>query len=162
MALQWMGKNDFSFANISTLIQRVPMAQSEPKYQKQYIKTALKNIEEKGLLKVVYDKSNPDKVYLIKPNVDFNENGLYHLNKFNTYDEVVEGLQEFGLLALEVPMLFDIEKIAYVQALLRYGNTLKIYGKINNPKQWITDYLQKYHPIDSKYYSNTEVNERLI
>lgn len=162
MALQWMGKNDFAFANISTLIQRVPMAQAEPKYQKQYIKNALKNIEEKGLLKIVYDKSNADKVYLIKPNVDFNENGLYYLNKFNTYNEVIEGLEEFGLLALEISMLFDIEKISYVQALLRYGNTLKRYNKINNPKQWITDYLQRNHPIESKYYSNTEVNERLI
>lgn len=162
MALQWMGKNDFAFANISTLIQRVPMAQSEPKYQKQYIKSALKNIEEKGLLKVVYDKTNPDKVYLIKPNIDFNENGLYHLNKFNSYDEVVEGLQEFGLLALEIPMYFDIEKIAYVQALLRYGNTLKMYGKIIHPKQWIIDYLISYHPIDNKYYSGVEVNKKLI
>lgn len=162
MALQWMGKNDFAFANISTLIQRVPMAQSEPKYQKQYIKTALKNLEEKGLLKVVYDKTNPDKVYLLKPNVDFNENGLYHLNKFHSYDEVVEGLQEFGLLALEIPIYFDVEKIAYVQALLRYGNTLRMYGKIANPKQWIIDYLENYYPIDDKYYSSSEVNKKLV
>lgn len=162
MALQWMGKNDFAFANISTLIQRVPMAQSEPKYQKQYIKSALKNLEEKGLLKVVYDKTNPDKVYLIKPNIDFNENGLYHLNKFNTYDEVVEGLRDFGLLDLEISTYFDVEKIAYVQALLRYGSTLKIYGKINDSKQWITEYLKNYYPIDDKYYSGCEVNERLM
>jgi hypothetical protein len=156
IALQWMGKRDYAVANMSTLIQRVPMAQAEPKYQKQYIKTALKNLNEHKLLKIVYDKTNKDKVYMIKPNVDLDEGELYYLDKFNTYDEVVEGLKSFGLMEIEIPLMFNIEKIRYVQALLRYGSTLKLYGKIRDDREWIRSYMEAEYPLDDKYYSNTE------
>jgi len=154
IALQWMGKKGYAFANISTLIQRVPMAQTELKYQKQYVKTALKNLNDKGLLKIVYDKNNRDKVYLVKPNVDFNENELYYLDKFNTYNEVITGLEEFELMPIEIPTVFDIEKIDYVRALLRYGNVLNNYGKIHSKKDWIVNYMEKGYEIDEKYYNS--------
>lgn len=153
IALQWMGKRDYACANITTLIQRVPMAQSEPKYQKQYIKTALKNLNEKKLLKIIYDRNNPDKVYMVKPNVDLEENELYYLDMFNTYDEIVEGLIDFGISETEISGLFNIEKMRYFQALLRYGNTLKLYGKIRDNRDWILKYIKEEYPIEDKYFT---------
>lgn len=154
MALQWMGKNNYAFATIDTLTDRIPMVQSKRKYQKQYIKKALTNLESKGLLNIRYDSKNSNKIYFVKPGTSFDEKELDILNKYNSYDEVVEELKEYGLLAIEIPKYFDVQDIEYVKALLRYGEVLQSYGKINNKREWIIEYLLNKHPVNNIYYNN--------
>lgn len=156
LALQWMGKKSYSTAMIDTLVERIPMAQKQTKYKRQYIKTALSNLHDNNILNIVYDDKVPNKVYMCKPGFSIDTNEMYFLSKFNTYDEVVDGLMEFDLLAIEIPLMFNVENIKYFQALLRYGNTLNSYGKIDNKRKWIAKGIEEKYNIDEKYYNKEE------
>jgi hypothetical protein len=148
MALQWKGNNDFAFANLETLIERMPMKESKPKYQKQFIKKLLDILDKKGMCKITYDKENPDKVYFI-----FNNTDKLLANKYNTFREIKEGFKNLGFSEEETDVYLDVENIKYIQALLRYMDIQLRYGKIEKPQKYFLSYLKEKYPIDEKYYN---------
>ena len=145
LALQWKGDNDFSYANISTLAQRMPMVDVADKYKKRDIKKALKELNDKEIVKIKYDQENPDKVYFV-----FNEGGE-RPKKYNTYKEVVQRYTDMGFTEEEMDQYLDIQDIRYVQALLRYIDSKK---KISNAKKYLIKCINDKIEIPSKYFGD--------
>lgn len=154
LALQWKGNNSFSWVNINTLMERIPMKQKQPKYRKQYIKKALKELNDKKVVKVKYDVDNKDKVYFI-----FDENKVeehYLLNKYNKFSEIQEAFYGMGFTMIEIDEYLDVEKIRYIQGLLRYVKTQEMNGNIKKDiKNYFLKCLKKVltnqMKIDEKY-----------
>lgn len=151
MALQWKGSNNYAFANISTLMERLPMYNVEDKYKKRDIKKALKILNDKKMVKITYDKENEDKVYFI-----FKEDDVvnYNLNKYNSYSDIQNAYYEMGFTLDEMGDYLDIQDIRRIQALLRYiDNNLKS-NQITNIKEYFkTCLINKDFVIDKKYFN---------
>ena len=145
LALQWKGDNDFSYAKISTLAERMPMVDVADKYKKRDIKKALKELNDKEIVKIKYDQENPDKVYFV-----FNEGGEKP-KKYNTYKEVVQRYTDMGFTEEEMDQYLDIQDIRYVQALLRYIDSKK---KISNAKKYLIKCINDKIEIPSKYFGD--------
>lgn len=150
MALQWKGNNNFSFANINTLIERIPMYNVDDKYKKRDIKKALKVLDDKGMVKIKYDNDNPDKVYFIFKD-DINNN---HLKKYNTYAEIEEAYYRMGFTFDEIGDYLDVQKIKHIQAILRYLDTRIRSNSITNIKEYFKTCIKNPDlKLDEIYYN---------
>lgn len=155
MALQWKGNNNFSFANINTLAERIPMVDVEDKYKKRDIKKALKILNDKDMIKIKYDDNNPDKVYFIFDS-SINEDELFisGLDKYNTYAEIKEAYFNLGFRLDELDEYLDVENIRYIQALLRYMEERMISKSIADPKEYLKKCIKNpMRKLDVKYYN---------
>ena len=115
------------------------------KYKKRDIKKALKELNDKEIVKIKYDQENPDKVYFV-----FNEGGEKP-KKYNTYKEVVQRYTDMGFTEEEMDQYLDIQDIRYVQALLRYIDSKK---KISNAKKYLIKCINDKIEIPSKYFGD--------
>lgn len=150
MALQWKGDNNFAFANINTLIERIPMVNVDDKYKKRDIKKALKVLDDKGMVKIKYDNDNPDKVYFVfKEDTQSN-----HLKKYNTYAEIEEAYYRMGFTFDEIGDYLDVQNIRHIQALLRYIDTRIRSNSIKDVKAYFKECISnKEFKVDEIYYS---------
>lgn len=145
LALQWKGGNNFSFANINTLVERIPMVNVDPKYKKRDIKKALKELNDKEIVKVKYDDLNPDKVYFIF------KGETPDLKKYNTYKEIQQKYYDMGFDMVETEMYLNIQDIRYIQALLRYIDTKRT---IKDIKSYFLKCLNEKIEIPQMYYGD--------
>lgn len=145
LALQWRGDKNFSFANIDTLTERIPSVQEEKKYNKRDIKKAIKYLQDKNIVGIKYDENNSDKVYFV---FEGNEISDDLKNKYKTYKEIKERLFEMGFDIVEVDELLDLERIRYIQALLRYMDT----RNPKNPKKYFKTGLTNPYNIPTHFY----------
>lgn len=145
LALQWKGENSFSFANINTLIDRIPMVDVLDKYKKRDIKKALKELDDKNIVKIKYDNKNSDKVYFIfkDMNVDY--------KKYNTYKEIEQKYLDMGFSANEIEKYLDVEKINYIKALLRYIDSQR---NISDIKKYFMSCLTNRIDIPDIFYGD--------
>ncbi|MCY6485476.1 hypothetical protein OW763_14170 [Clostridium aestuarii] len=151
IALQWKGNNSISWANLNTLMERIPMKQDKPKYRKQYVKRALKELNDKKIVKIKYDEKDKDKVYFIFDEKNNNEE-YYLLNKYNKFSEIQEAFYTLGFSIDEIDMYLDIEKIKYIKGLLRYVEVQKRNGQIKKDiKQYFISCLKKQIEIDFRF-----------
>lgn len=150
MALQWKGNNNFAFANLNTLIERIPMIDVEDKYKKRDIKKALKILDDKGMVKIKYDNDNPNKVYFIfKDDIENN-----HVKKYNTYGEIEEAYYRMGFTFDEIGGYLDPQNIRHIQAVLRYMDTRIKTNSIDDIKEYFKKCLSnKDFKPDDIYYS---------
>ena len=154
MALQWKGNNNFSFANISTLAERIPMVNVEEKYKKRDIKKALKILNDKEMVKIKYDDNNPDKVYFIFNNEGGDELVVDRIDKYNSYAEIKEAYFNMGFKLDELDEYLNIEDIRYIQALLRYVDDRNRNGSIKNVKSYFKKCIKNpLKKLDKKYYN---------
>lgn len=155
MALQWRGNNNFSFANINTLAERIPMVNVEDKYKKRDIKKALKILNDKGMIKIKYDDINPDKVYFIfDASMNENELALTCIDKYNSYSEIKEAYLNLGFGLDEMDEYLDVENIRYIQALLRYMDDRMRNNSIKYPKKYLKTCIKNpLKKLDQKYYN---------
>lgn len=144
MALQWKGSNNFSYANIDTIIERIPMIDMEHRYKKRDIKKALRELDDKGIVKIKYDDKNADKVYFM---FDCEQNTC--VMKYNNYSEMKEKFYSIGFNIVETEELLDIQNIRYIQALLRYIDTK---NNIKNLKNYFKKCLKDNIKVDGMYY----------
>lgn len=144
MALQWKGSNNFSYANIDTIIERIPMIDMEHRYKKRDIKKALRELDDKGIVKIKYDDKNADKVYFM---FDCEQNTC--VMKHNNYSEMKEKFYSIGFNIVETEELLDIQNIRYIQALLRYIDTK---NNIKNLKNYFKKCLKDNIKVDGMYY----------
>lgn len=158
MALQWSGDNNFAWATIDKLIEKVPINQENYRYKKQYIRNALEILNEKDMCKVVYDTNNENKVYFLfdeKIDMDNINEKQYMLDKFNTYKETRTELINIGFKEEEVDEYLDknIQKIKLIQAILRYMNVREQYEKISDKKKFYNSYFDNKYIIDKEYFT---------
>lgn len=153
MALQWKGNNNFSYANINTLIEKIPMIDVEDRYKKRDIKKALKILNDKDMVKIKYDKINKDKVYFIF-NGDESEINTDELKKYNTYSEIKEAYFSYGFRLDEIDEYLDPENIRYIQALLRYIDSRMKNNSITKIKSYIKKCIKNpIKKLNEKYYN---------
>lgn len=145
LALQWKGENNFSYANINTLVERIPMVDIEPKYKKRDIKKALKELNDKEIVKIKYDDDNPDKVYFIFKG----ENK--EAKKYKTYKDIQQRYYDMGFDMFETEKYLDIQDIRYIQALLRYVDSKK---SVDNIKKYFLKCLENRIKIPDIYYGD--------
>ena len=148
LALQWKGDNKFAFANINTLVERFPMINCEPKYRKREIKNALKILNDNDIVKIKYDDVIPDKVYFM-----FESNDPKEVigSKYKTFKEIQQRYYDIGFSANEIDQYLDIEKIRYIQALLRYIDDKK---NIKNVKRYFVRCYNKPINIPEVYFGD--------
>lgn len=150
MALQWKGNNNFSYATINTLMERIPMVDVDEKYQKRDIKKALKILNDKDMVKIKYDNDNPDKVYFIFK--EEAELAIDKLDKYNSYEEIKNAYFEMGFTLDEIQEYLEVENIRYIQALLRYMEARK--NTIKNSKEYLKSCIKNpIKDLDEKYYN---------
>jgi hypothetical protein len=145
MALQWKGKNDFAWARLETIIEKIPMIENKKKYQNRKIRDALKILNKSQIVKISYGKDDPNLVYFNFSNKDDEKNIM---NKYNTHKEVEEELYKIGFSLVETQEYFDIEDIRYLQALLRYLDVMKPINK----KRYFKSCYEKRIDV-SQYYN---------
>lgn len=147
LALQWKGDSKFSFCNIDTLVERLPMVNCEPKYRKREIKNALKNLNDNGIVKIKYDDQNPNKVYFIFDD----DNNIEIKKKYGTFKEIEQKYKDLGFTENEIDEYLNIEKIRYIQALLRYMDNKK---NIKNAKKYFVRCYNKPIDIPEVYFGD--------
>jgi len=148
MALQWKGNKDFAYAKIDTLIEKIPMIEEDKRYKKRYIKKALKALNDSGIIKANCDKN--DLVYF-----DFREQKQIdeYKNKYNKYSDITTKLYDMGFNMLEVDELVDVERIRFIQALLRYLD----FQKPLKPKRYFLKCYNENIEIDRGFYSENSL-----
>lgn len=155
MALQWKGKNKYSYANLTTLAERIPMIDTDDKYKKRDIKLALDILDRENMVKIKYDDNNPDKVYFIfDGDIKCIEEKIPMLEKYNTYREIKERFYEFNFSNKEIEKYLDVEQIRYIQALLRYIDERLQNKSIKNPKSYLKRCITNPLKNLSKVYFN--------
>ena len=147
LALQWKGDSKFSFCNIDTLVERLPMVNCEPKYRKREIKNALKNLNDNGIVKIKYDDQKPNKVYFIFDD----DNNIEIKKKYGTFKEIEQKYKDLGFTENEIDEYLNIEKIRYIQALLRYMDNKK---NIKNAKKYFVRCYNKPIDIPEVYFGD--------
>ena len=147
LALQWKGDSKFSFCNIDTLVERLPMVNCEPKYRKREIKNALKNLNDNGIVKIKYDDQKPNKVYFIFDD----DNNIEIKKKYGTFKEIEQKYKDLGFTENEIHEYLNIEKIRYIQALLRYMDNKK---NIKNAKKYFVRCYNKPIDIPEVYFGD--------
>lgn len=147
LALQWKGDKSFSFANIDTLTERIPSIQEEKKYNKRDIKKAIQYLKDKDIVGIKYDEDNSDKVYFVFEGKDISDDLK---SKYKTYKEIKEKFFEMGFDLTEVDELLDIERIRYIQALLRYMDT----RNVKNPKMYFKKCFFNPIKIPTHFYDD--------
>ncbi|MDU3410075.1 hypothetical protein [Clostridium sp.] len=148
LALQWKGDKNFSFANIDTLTERIPSIQEEKKYNKRDIKKSIEYLQDKNIVGIKYDEKNSDKVYFVFEGNDISD-GLK--DKYKTYKDIREKLFEMEFNLAEVDELLDVEKIRYIQALLRYMDT----REVKRPKWYFKKCLSNPIKIPVHFYDES-------
>lgn len=147
LALQWKGDNKFSYANIDTLVERIPMVNCEAKYRKREIKSALKALNDNEIVNIKYDDQNPNKVYFL-----FSDDNIKPVDKkYKTFKEIQQRYHELGFSDNEIDEYLDIEKIRYIQALLRYMDNKK---NIKDSKKYFVKCYKKPIEIPSIYFGD--------
>lgn len=157
MVLQWKGTNNFSFVNIDTLVERLPMVNVDDKYKKRDIKKAIKILNDKGMVKIKYDDVNPDKVYFIFNDTDEGIK-IKGLDKYTTYKETKAKFYELGFNIIETEGYLEqqVENIKYIQALLRYTDERVRSGSVKNIKSYIKKCINNpLKTLDMKYYAES-------
>lgn len=153
MALQWKGNNKISWANINTLIERIPMIDVEDKYKKRDIKKVLKLMDSVGMVKIKYDTENEDKVYFIFSDDD-EEIDTALLQKYNTYADIRDAYFNIGFTLDELDKYLNVENIRYIQALLRYLDDTGKSSNMKDVKKYIKTCIENpLKNLPSKYYS---------
>lgn len=150
LALQWKGSNNFAWANINTLMEKIPMIEKQEKYRKRYIKKALKILNDKKILKIKYDDQNKDLVYFIFN--DSEETGFL-LTKYNKFSEIRDAFYNLGFTLDEVDEYLDIQEIRYIQALLRYMDLQLKRDNIEKPKEYFKKCLEQRIKLDGRFFN---------
>lgn len=145
LALQWKGDKSFSFINIDTLAERIPSVQEEQRYNKRDIKKAIEYLQKKNIVGIKYDDKVKDKVYFVFEGENISDNVK---NKYKTFKEIKERFFEMGFNLTEVEEMFDIEKIRYIQALLRYIDV----KNPKNPKNYYKKCFNDNIEISKEFY----------
>lgn len=145
LALQWKGDRNFSFINIDTLAERIPSIQEEQRYNKRDIKKAIDYLQKKNIVGIKYDEKVKDKVYFIFEGENISDDVK---NKYKTFKEIKERFYEMGFDFTEIEEMFDIEKIRYIQALLRYIDV----KKPKNPKSYYKKCFKDNIDISKEFY----------
>ena len=153
LALQWKGKNDYTVMHMNTLIDRVPIVQDKQKYRKQYIKKALKILDDEGVVRIIYDKNDPDKVWFwFKEPEEGKGIPTYFMNEFNSYPDTIQGFMDYGFTAEETLKYIDIQKLKHIQAILRFIKVKETYESFD-AKEMIIDYVINEKRVAEKYYN---------
>lgn len=152
--LQWKGNKDKLYVSLDKIVEKIPMIESERRYQKRYIKDALKKLSDNDVIKVTFD--NKDKNLLC---CDFTNgrSDIKLLEKYNKYDDIKNYLYSIGFSFLEIDEYASPEKIRHLQAILRYIND-------RNKDKMGAEKVKKYiitalnNPLIDKKYYNEEYN----
>jgi virulence-associated protein VapD len=150
--LQWKGDKDVLWVNINTIIERIPMIEDEKRYQKRYIKKALKMLNDKNVINIIFDNKNKDLVCCDFTGGKFNEELK---NKFKQFSEIKEFLYSVGFNFVEIDKYLsddNIQNIRQIQALLRYIIDRNKQKTDKNIKNYIIKALENPRQLDSKYY----------
>lgn len=123
------------------------MVNCEPKYRKREIKNALKNLNDNGIVKIKYDDQNPNKVYFIFDD----DNNIEIKKKYGTFKEIEQKYKDLGFTENEIDEYLNIEKIRYIQALLRYMDNKK---NIKNAKKYFVRCYNKPIDIPEVYFGD--------
>lgn len=150
LALQWKGNNNFAWANINTLMEKIPMIESQEKYRKRYIKKALKILNDKEIVKIKYDTKNKDLVYFI---FNDNEDTGFLITKYNKFSEVRDAFYNLGFTLDEIDRYLDIQHIRYIQGLLRYMDLQLKTNKIKKPKEYFKKCLKDRINLDERFFN---------
>lgn len=164
MALQWAGENKFAWATIDKLIEKIPMNQKKEAYKRQYIKTALDEINNKKMCRVVYDKKNNDKVYFLFDDnapLEIIDENLYMLDKFTTYKQTLDGIKKLGYTEKEAEEYLDlnIQKINLIQAILRYITVRSKTETINDKKVMFNKYMDGTYTLSENYFADKTISD---
>lgn len=150
--LQWKGNKDILYISLDKIIEKIPMIESERRYQKRYIKEALKKLNNNEVIKIEFKDGD-----LICCDFGNGSNDIKLLSKYNKYNEITDYLYSIGFSFLEVDEFAGAEKIRHLQALLRYMDD-------RNKNRMSSDKVKKYiitalkNPLIDKRYYNEEYN----
>lgn len=150
---KWQNGRSDLFFKYETLYDRIPLTNEKSDYyRKRRLKESCQELKDKNFIYNFVFKNNG--VEFIFDNMNNNKiddtNNL--LNKYNKYEEIINKLKEYGIQDNELDRYFQLHRISYFQALLRYVEDKK--DAIENIKNYIFKGLVvPYENIDQKYYN---------
>jgi hypothetical protein len=148
--LQWKGSKDKVWVNINRIIERIPMIEDEKKYQKRYIKKALKMLDDKNVINISFDSKDSD---LICADFTKGKADSKLLEKYSKYAEIKEFLYSVGFTFVEIDEYVNFEDIRQIQALLRFIEDRNKNKTDKGIKKYIIKALENPIKLDEKYYS---------
>lgn len=153
---KWRNNRSEMFLKFETLYHRIPLSDEKSDYyRKRRVLDALSELKKKGFIfeyetlrngvNIVF---NNDKKMIKQAK----HNEL--LEKYNTYDEIINGLLTYKIDDNTINKYFQLHKIAYYQALLRFIDDRK--DKIDNTTNYLfKGLIEEYKDIDKKYYNES-------
>ena len=143
MVLQWKGDKDVSWVSMEKIMERIPMIESQERYRKRYIKNALKELHDNKVVKISYK----NELICFDFRNNFDKKQL--LNKYNSYAEIRETFIIMGFDLYDMDKYLDLEKVRYIQALLRYLDAQQPIHK----KQYFMKCYDDNIDLDKVYYN---------
>lgn len=152
---KWRNNRKSMILKYSTLYNRIPLTDyKDDYYRKRRLKDALEELAKVGF---IYGfKMEKDSVLIMFDKVDelIEANQIEALlSKYNTYEEIIEGLESYNISDSVIKTHFKIHKIPYYQALLRYVDYNK--DRIENANSYLFKGLVvvNYKDIGKEFYN---------
>lgn len=151
---KWQNNRNEMTLKYETLYNRIPLTDyKDDYYRKRRLKDALNELVSTNFLhRFEMRKSDVLIVFRKQDDQDKNNSPKYLLDKYNTYEEIMDAFAKHGISDKDIETHFKIHKMPYYQAVLRYID--HNLSRIENT----TSYLFKglvtdYADIGSEYYN---------
>lgn len=152
---KWRNNRAEMFLKFETLYNRIPLNDTKDDYyRKRRVLEGLNELKEtEYIIEYQKERDGVNIVFSNEKKLKIQEKFEGLLSKYNTYDEIVNQFFVYGIDDKTFNKCFQIHKIPYYQALLRFVEDRS--DKIDNITSYIFKGLaiEEYKDIDSKYYN---------
>ncbi len=139
--------------SFNVLCERIPLKTDKTKYyRRKRIKQAIDELININFLSSCNIKNDNYEFIFTHKSKKVNEIEKSIKEKYMSFPEIKKGFLEYQFTEEEIDRLFDITRIPYIQALLRYCDVNK--NKIGDTKGYVIAGLTtKTYDIDDMYYN---------
>jgi Replication initiator protein A. len=153
---KWRNGRGKFFLKFETLYDRIPLTDDKSDYyRKRRLKDACEELKNTNfIVDYIFNKQGVEFIFneYIELAIAEEENINGLLKKYNTYDEIINALKDYGITDQTINEHLKLHEIPNIQALLRYIEDRK--STIGNVVNYIFKGLvQPYENIDKKYYN---------
>lgn len=165
---KWLGNGYISRANIKKYMDRLPMNAKQEKHRKQAVKEGVAILDGYDFVEAYVENDVVTIIHLDKKPTDLigenysdkipTEDTTYFKDRYKTFSDFKVGLLDIGFTDKEFECIVDehIQRINYLQALLRYVMLKCSYDSKINPKEYFKNCLNandgKGIDLDEKYF----------
>lgn len=163
---KWRNSRNRFFLKLDTLYNRIPLNyiltdnegnrtedDKTDYYKKRRLKDACNELKEKGFIyNYEFIRDGVEFIFSDTCEVAITESNDELLNMYNSYDDMINTLREYGLTDKVLDKHFKLYQVPYIQALLRFVYDRK--NKIDNVQSYIfKGLISPYENIDERYYN---------